>query len=140
MTWEFTPTQVMKGEVNYTFDDFRRDLFEQVKLNFADRISPEKLEGGLNVFWIFCHLVATTKSLDEIEKILSELKPPMNRKFLELLNETFKDEIKMLEAIYQNLFLKYFTAALGECWGDEEKATTRAISLVNLYINRHLRL
>ena len=35
MDWDFTPTQVMKGEIEYSLSDFYRDLEKQVKTNFG---------------------------------------------------------------------------------------------------------
>ena len=42
MQWEFTPEEVVKGEVGYGLHEFRRDLFEVAKAGFLkckDRIS-----------------------------------------------------------------------------------------------------
>ena len=138
MTWDFTPTQVMKGEIDYGFDDFRRDFFNQVKFNFGDRVSPEKLEGGFNLFWLVCHLSALMKSPDEIERQLSDFELPPPRELLEDIKNVYKDDIEMLIAIYQNLFLKYYGPALQDSWGDDKKAIDQALALVNLYIARHM--
>ena len=137
MMWDFTPTQVMAGEIDYGFDDFRRGFFNQVKVNFGGRISPEKLESGFNLFWAVCHLSALMKSVDEIERMLSvgECSPP--RDLIEDTINAFKEDIKMLIAIYQNLFLKYYKVALEDSWGDDKKATDQALAMVNLYIYKH---
>ena len=134
MVWDFTPTQVMKGEIEYGFDDFRRDFLEQIKVNFGDRLSSERLKNCCDLFWVFCHLKATMLTLDEIGEKLS-----MGGEFVEMMSEICDEDGKMLAAVYQNLFLKYFTAALHDCWGNEEKATSRALALLNHYINRHLK-
>ena len=134
MTWDFMPTQVMKGEVEYGFDDFRRDLSGQVIHNFGSTMTPEKLKKCCDLFWVFCHLKATMETLDEIKEKLS-----MGREFAEMMSEICEADGEMLAAIYQNLFLKYFAAALRDSWGDEERATSRALALLNLYIIRHLR-
>lgn len=73
-------------------------------------------------------------STEEIGEKLS-----MDKEFLKLMDEICGEDGKMLAAIYQNLYLKYFEAALMESWGDEDKATNRALALVNRYINRHLK-
>lgn len=138
MTWDFIPAQVMTGEVNYGFDDFRRDFFNQVKFNFGDRVPPEKLEGGFNLFWVVCHLSALMKPIDEIERIFSMGEYPPPRELIEDIINAFKDDIKMLIAIYQNLFLKYYKVALEDSWGDDKKATSQAMAMVNLYIHKHL--
>lgn len=140
MTWNFTPTQVMKGEVNYGLDEFRRDLFEQTEFNFGSHFSPERLEHGFNLFWIICHLMATTKSLDEVQSRLSKLEPPVGRELIKLIAETHKSDAEMLTAIYQNLFLRFFTVALSQSLGDEEMSIDQALAMVNLYIHRHLKI
>lgn len=33
MEWEFTPEQVVKGEVDYGLEQFRADMLQEVKLN-----------------------------------------------------------------------------------------------------------
>ena len=132
MTWDFTPTQVMKGEVDYCFDDFRRDLLEQVKHNFKE-IKADKLENCFNLFWLFCHYQAIMLSPEEIAEKLA-----MDMEGVKMMGEICEADGEMLAAVYQNLYLKYFTAALHDCWGDEEKATSRALALLNHYINRHL--
>ena len=134
MTWDFTPTQVMNGEVNYSFDDFRRDLRGQVKHNFGDTLTPEKLENCCNLFWLFCHYKAIMLSPEEIGEKLS-----MDRELVKMMSETCEADGEMLAAIYQKLFLKFFVIAFRDSFGDEEKATARALALLNLYINRHLR-
>jgi hypothetical protein len=133
MTWDFTPTQVMKGEVDYELDDFRRDLFVQVKHNFGDTLSKDKLEDCCNLFWLFCHFKAIMLTEEEIGEKLS-----MDKGFVGMMSEICSDDGKMLAAIYQNLYIKYFELGLRESWGDENRATNRALALVNRYISRHL--
>ena len=133
MTWDFTPTQVMKGEVDYCFDDFRRDLLEQVKHNFKE-MKADKLENCFNLFWLFCHYLAIMLSPEEIAEKLA-----MDMEGVKMMGEICGADGKMLAAVYLNLFLKFFVIALRDSFGDDEKATNRALALVNLYINRHLR-
>jgi hypothetical protein len=140
MIWDFTSTQVMKGEVDYSLENFYRDLIEQVKHNFGKTLSPEKFKECCNLFWLFCHYQAITLSDEEIIQKLESIEPPMNKEFISMMCEVCKEDGKMLAAIYQNLFIKYFVTALKESWGNEEKATDRALALVNLYINRHVKL
>lgn len=140
MVWDFTPTQVMKGEIKYELDDFRRDLFTQVTFNFGDQLPPEKTRLSCDLFWSFCHMGAIRLSLDEIEKCLSGSHKSVSREFLKLMQETCQVDAEMLAAIYQNLILKFFTAALKDSLVDENKAINRAIALLNLYVIKHLNL
>ncbi len=140
MIWDFTPTQVMKGEVDYSLSDFYRDLIKQVEQNFGKYLTGEKFKNCCNLFWLFCHYQAIMLSEEEIAQKLEGFEPPMSKELITMTCELCQEDSKMLAAIYQNLFLKYFEQALKESWGDEEKATSRALALVNLYINRHVKL
>lgn len=135
MTWDFTPEQVMKGEANYSFDDFRRDLLGQVKHNFEGRMEPDKMEDCFSLFWLFCHYQAIMLSSEEIGEKLA-----MDAEGVMMMSEICGDDGKMLAAIYQNLFLMYFEAALRDSWGDEDKAMDRTLALVNRYIQQHLKI
>lgn len=135
MTWDFTPTQVMSGEVKYTLDDFKRDLYKEVADNFGDRLNPKRTRDAFNLIFTFCHARATEKSLDWIEL---ELKGNPDRKFLEALEEANKDNVDMLRAIIQRLFLDYFSSTLKWSFGDEDKATEGAINFVNSFIKENL--
>ena len=139
MTRDFTPSQVMKGEVEYGFDDFWRDLFEEVKTNFGDVLSTDKLERALDLNWIFCHLKATEPSDEAILTKLSGWGLPTNKEFLDIMGELNKENWEMLTAIYQNLFLKFYEMALLNSWGDDEKAKSEATILLDLYIKKHVR-
>jgi hypothetical protein len=139
MDWDFTPTQVMKGEIEYSLSDFYRDLEKQVKTNFGKYLTEDKFKNCCNLFWLFCHYQAIMLSEEEIAQNLVGFEPPMSKELITMTCELCQDDSKMLAAIYQNLFLKYFSQALKESWGDEEKATSRTLALVNLYINRHVK-
>lgn len=130
----------MKGEVDYSLDDFHFDLVKQVNHNFSKTFSQEKFKECCNLFWLFCHYNAILLSEDEVAQKLEGVEPPMNKELISMMCDICKEDGKMLSAIYQNLYLKYFGQALKESWGDEEKATDRALALVNLYINRHVKL
>lgn len=130
----------MKGEVDYSLEDFHSDLVEQVKHNFGKTFSEKKFKECCNLFWLFCHYNAILLSENEVAQKLEGVEPPMNNELISMMRDICKEDGKMLAAIYQNLYLKYFGQALKESWGDEEKATDRALALVNLYINRHVKL
>lgn len=46
MEWEFTPQQVVKGEVGYGLEAFRHDLMQEVSLN-VQGIGEEQLNRSL---------------------------------------------------------------------------------------------
>ena len=139
MIWDFTQSQVMKGEVEYGFDDFWRDLFVEVKTNFGDVFSTDKLERAFDLSWIFCHLKATESSDEAILTKLSGWGLPTDKEFLDIMDGLNKKNGEMLTAIYKNLFLKFYEMTLLNCWGDDEKAMGEATILLDLYIKKHVR-
>jgi hypothetical protein len=140
MVWDFTPTQVMKGEVEYSFDDFYRDLTVEIKENFGSKLSGEKLNRAVNLSWIFCHLKATEPTREAVVAKLVDWEIPNDSKILDIVDELHKENAEMLMAIYQNLFLKFYKSTFLSCWGDDEKAFSEAALLVDLYIKRHVRV
>ena len=58
MEWEFTPEQVVKGEIGYGLAEFRRDLFEEVRANLgAD--DPVSLQKSYDLIYDLCYWLAT---------------------------------------------------------------------------------
>lgn len=139
MVWDFTPSQLMKGEVEYSFDDFGRDLLEEVKVNFGDGLSADKLERAFDFNWIYCHLKATEPSDEAILTKLSGWELPTDKEFFDIMGEINKENSEMLTAIYQNLFLEFYKMTLLNSWGDDDKAMNEASILLDLYIKKHVR-
>jgi len=138
MKWEFTPTQVMKGEVKYTLDDFWRDLYEEINYNFGTKYSREKVKHLHNLIFTYCSFRASEKTIDQIEELFTKHhKPQVKRDFLEAMEEANKDNIDMLRAILQRLFLDFFTPSLIQSYGNEKQAVDTTITFVNSYLQEH---
>jgi hypothetical protein len=59
MEWEFTPQQVVKGEIDYGLDAFRHDLMQEVALNIPDLGNEQ-----LSLFFVWhtiCYSLATAR-------------------------------------------------------------------------------
>lgn len=112
MKWDFTPAQVMGGEVDYSLEDFLRDLWKEVKSN----ISKEKFnyipegeerdnkynEAIREVFYFIyevCYLVAVKKPY---LKIVLEKSSKAERKIIKKTIEENKGNINMFRAILMN--------------------------------------
>jgi len=101
MEWEFTPQQVVKGEVDYVLDEFRHDLMQEVALNIPG-IGNEQLEPVFRLAYDLCYWLATGKDYDEFEARFQDINTMM---FLRALREHGKANVEMLGAILQRLIM-----------------------------------
>jgi len=136
--WDFTGTQVMKGEVNYTLEDFWRDMFKWFKDTWGDRLSPEKQGGGFNLLWVFLSLRSNAKTLEDTQKIMSKEARPIDKEVVKYLDSLHKKDIEILTGIKQRLFLDFFTPSLTQSYGNKKQAVDTTIAFVNSYIQEHI--
>ena len=101
MEWEFTPQQVVKGEIDYGLDAFRHDLMQEVALNIPD-LGNEQLEPVFRLAYDLCYWLATGKDYDEFEERFQDLNTVM---FLRALREHGKANVEMLGAILQRMIM-----------------------------------
>ena len=101
MEWEFTPQQVVKGEIDYGLDEFRHDLMQEVALNIPD-LGNEQLEPVFRLAYDLCYWLATGKDYDEFEERFQDLNTVM---FLRALREHGKANVEMLGAILQRMIM-----------------------------------
>lgn len=97
MDWEFTPQQVVKGEIDYSLGEFRHDLMQEVALNIPG-LGNEQLEPVFRLAYDLCYWLATGKDYDEFEERFQDLNTVM---FLRTLREHGKANVEMLGAILQ---------------------------------------
>lgn len=98
MKWTFTSEQVMKGEVAYGLEDFRRDFYQEVKDNFSD-YSKEKLESMFRLAYDVCYCEATQGSLNGLLTHYQEKGLPVDTKYLELIRDSNRENSVMLKAV-----------------------------------------
>ena len=101
MDWEFTPQQVVKGEIDYGLDVFRHDLMREVALNIPG-LGNEQLEPVSRLAYDLCYWLATGKDYDEFEERFQDLNTVM---FLRALREHGKANVEMLGAILQRMIM-----------------------------------
>lgn len=105
MLWEFTPEQVVKGEVDYKLEDFRRDLREEVAGNLGgDEVDEELLQRSFDVIYDLCYWEATGKEFDDFIATLEE-DAPLQEPVLRGIREHMRDNITMLGAILQRMIM-----------------------------------
>ena len=98
MEWTFTAEQVMKGEVEYGLEEFRRDFYQEVKDNFSD-YSTEKLDAMFRLAYDVCYCEATQGNLDGIINHYQEKGLPVDVTYLQLIRDSNRDNSAMLKAV-----------------------------------------
>lgn len=103
MEWEFTPDEVVRGEVDYGLENFRADMLEEVRLNMGgmESVVPEKV---FDVMYDLCYWVATGNSYDEFLATLDQ--DSFFPNFLDSVREHLEPNIRMLGAILQHLIME----------------------------------
>lgn len=102
MEWEFTPDEIVRGEVDYGLEQFRADMLEEVKLNMSsmESVVPEKV---FNIMYDLCYWCATGNDYDEFLNGLDQ--DSFFPAFLGSIREHLEPNITMLGAILQKLIM-----------------------------------
>lgn len=102
MEWEFSPEQVIKGEVSYHVGDFRRDLQMEVSLNLG-RANAQQVDDAFSLLYDFCYWLATGH---EREAFISQFchDPPLSEWLSELI-PWMTSNAEMLGAILQRCIM-----------------------------------
>lgn len=105
MEWEFSPDQVVKGEIYYPLEDYRDDLWESVN----DYTSPDGFE---ILFWSLYHFAMGYSSQEMAERMrrqnnLTEDETREQKKQFELIKSTHSADIEMLKALIKRQILNY---------------------------------
>lgn len=109
MEWEFTPEQVVKGEVGYALEDFRRDLAAEVRGNLGPA-SPGQVAQTTDLLYDLCHVLATNRT---VESMLAALVyDPPTCEFLREMVEPMQPNGEMLGAILQRLIMDRVEAGM----------------------------
>lgn len=104
MEWEFTPEQVVKGEIGYSLEEFRNDLHQEVRLNLPEEIiDGSETEKGFNLVYDLCYWMATGRDFEEFEAQFES--GSFIRPFLRMVREHSASNIEMLGAILQRLIM-----------------------------------
>jgi hypothetical protein len=99
MQWDFTGEQVVKGEVDYSLEEFRKDFYAEVKENFPE-YSKEALDSMYRLAYDVCYCIAAQHDLGELLKHCREKGIKTDMKYLELIRNSNLANIDMLKAIF----------------------------------------
>lgn len=103
MEWEFTPEQVVKAEVDYSLEQFRLDMLEEVRINMG-QMDDVQLRKIFDVIYDLCYWVATGGDYDEFLMGLDQ--ESFFPSFLGSIREMLAPNITMLGAILQRLIME----------------------------------
>lgn len=109
MEWEFTPEQVVKGDVGYGLEAFRSDLAHEVRAN-ADATSEDDFKEIYKLIYDLCHWLATGKPFDEF--VAAFAYDPPTIEFIESLREPMQVNVDMLGAILQRMIMDRVEASM----------------------------
>jgi hypothetical protein len=103
MEWDFTPEQVVKAEVDYGLEQFRADMFEEVRLNMGemDDVQQQKI---FSVMYDLCYWVATGSEYEDFLATLDQ--ESFFPGFLASIRDHLTPNIEMLGAILQRLIME----------------------------------
>lgn len=103
MQWDFTPDEVVKGEVNYALEDFRNDLKEEVINNLASD-DEAFISHSFNVIYELCHWMATGREFADFVATLPE-NELLDAHTLQGIKEHMRENISMLGVILQRMIM-----------------------------------
>jgi hypothetical protein len=98
MEWEFSPDQVVRGEVGYDLAEFRRDLANEIAANLG-ALTPEQFQRTYGSIYDLCYALATGRDGGDVIRSLA-FDPPL-AEMLESLVEPMRTNADMLGAILQ---------------------------------------
>ncbi|MBI4755506.1 MAG: hypothetical protein HY778_08845 [Betaproteobacteria bacterium] len=98
MEWEFSPQQVVRGEVGYDIAEFRRDLAQEVRTNLQAS-DPQQLTRSFNLLYDLCYAEATNKDFESY--LAAYAFDPPTCEFLREMRPMMADNAAMLGAILQ---------------------------------------
>ena len=99
MKWDFTEKQVVKGEVDYSLEEFRNDFYKEVKDNFEE-YSKEELDSMYAIAYDVCYCTAVRQDLGKLLEHLKKKGLKADLKYLGLIRDSNLDNIEMLKAIF----------------------------------------
>lgn len=103
MQWDFTPEDVVKGEIGYSLEQFRHDLAEEVRTNLgAD--DPTALQQSFDLIYDMCYWLATGREFSAFAATVPA-DSPLDVHVLQPIKEHMRDNVAMLGAILQRLIM-----------------------------------
>jgi hypothetical protein len=109
MEWEFSPEEVVKGEVAYALANFRADLAREVRMNTPDGDDAARA-ATYDLVYDLCHWLATGRAFDAF--LASAAYDPPTCEFLRDVRPMLGANVAMLGAILQRMIMDGVEAGL----------------------------
>jgi hypothetical protein len=103
MKWDFTPDEVVRGEVAYGLLDFRHDLYQEVATNLGEEDGA--LQARFDLIYDLCYWIATGREFEDFIKTIGT-EPALDEPFLATIKEYMAENITMLGAILQRMIME----------------------------------
>lgn len=97
MEWEFTPQEVVKGQIGYSLADFRQGLAEEVRQNVSG--DSDVFTRTFHLIYDLCYALSTSKDLEA--HLAAYAYDPPTVQFLRELAPVMSANVEMLGAILQ---------------------------------------
>jgi hypothetical protein len=108
MEWEFTPQEVVKGQIGYSLADFRQGLAEEVRQNVTG--DSEVFTRTYHLIYDLCYALATSKDLEA--HLAAYAYDPPTVQFLRELAPVMSANVAMLGAILQRQIMDRVEAGM----------------------------
>lgn len=108
MEWEFTPHEVVKGEVGYGLPEFRHDLAEEVRMNVTG--DTDVFTRTYHLIYDLCYALATSKDIED--HYAAYAYDPPTIEFLRELQPMMSTNVDMLGAILQRQIMDRVDAGM----------------------------
>lgn len=102
MKWEFVPEAVVKGEVDYGFENFRVDLYREVAANLGDA-DAARIRGTYDLLFDLCYWLAIGRPFETF--VAQYHHEPTVCEFLDAVKEAMAPNAVMLGAILQRMIM-----------------------------------
>lgn len=103
MEWEFTPQELVTGEVDYGLEQYRGDLHQEVCSNLQG-MEVELQERLFDLIYDLCYWQATGGEFNDFVAGLNQ--DSTIPAFLESIRESLQPNVEMLGAILQRLIME----------------------------------
>ena len=108
MEWEFTPQQVVRGQIGYSLADFRQGLAAEVRQNVGGDAGV--FIRSFHLLYDLCYALATSKDLEA--HLTAYAYDPPTVQFLRELAPVMSANVEMLGAILQRQIMDRVEAGM----------------------------
>ncbi|NMM29198.1 MAG: hypothetical protein HHJ12_18465 [Glaciimonas sp.] len=106
MEWEFSPDDVVQGNVEYGLGEFWRDLQQEFRLNLPNENRPAEPERLLAIVYDMCYWLATGGEFADFEREVGADSDPYLSGFLRMAHRHSEPNVTMLGAILQRAIME----------------------------------